>query len=273
MSIIVRFFTAVLFVLTLSVCRADNFVFTYYYPPGGGTDIWSAPLIASLQDKGHVVKQEFYKSCYEAIAKASAYPNAFVVIQPMDISQSAGRCPSLKDYPTFKSVANLSAASYYLCTSPHKTHLALVDLTGRETLKVAMSSASVSTVSFANIVNNSSPKLNLRAIPYEANQSARAAVIAGTDVDLIYVANGVESIVSAGSKCLASSTRKNYYNLPFLGQSAMDKVQDFYVTIDLWAFGTPSKEHQNLINEALQSKTFKDFLAARPTSINLGMDK
>jgi hypothetical protein len=136
-----------------------------------------------------------------------------------------------------------------------------------------MSSGPASLVPFGNLVNNSSPKLNLRAIPYEGMASVRAALIAGTDVDLAWLANGVESVVSAGGKCIASSTAKNHYNLPFLGKFASGKFQDFYATIDLWAFGTPSKEHLALLSEALQSRTFKDLLAQRPSSINLGVAK
>ena len=273
MSAIFKYFTAVIFAVASTICSADTFTFNYYYPPGGGTDVWSGPVITGLQARGHSVKQDFYKSCHEAMSKAATQTNAFVLMGTMDISQDAGRCPSLKDYPTFKLVANLSAASYYLCTAPKKTHITLAELTGPDTLKVAMSSGPISVVPFGNLLSNSSPKLNLRIIPYEGLASARAALIAGTDVDLIWLANGVESIVSAGGKCLASSTAKNHYNLPFMGKFAPGKFQDFYATIDMWALGTPSKEHLALLAEVLQSGTFKDFLAQRPSSINLGVAK
>ena len=260
-----------MFAVVSTVCLADTFVFNYYYPPGGGTDIWSSPVISGLQAKGHAVKQEFFKSCHDALSRAQTQHNGFVVMSGGDISQEAGKCPSLKDYPTFRLVTNLASTTHYLCTSPRKTHVTLIDLTGPQTLKVAMSAASDTVTPWTNLVNNSSPKLNVRTIPYEANSSARAAVIAGTDVDLIFIANGVDSVINAGGKCIASSTVKNYYNLPFLGQFAPDKYTNHYVTTDLWAMGIPAKDTLSALIDIFKSGSFKEFLAQRPSSVHLGI--
>jgi len=271
MSAIFKYFTAVIFSVASIICSADTFVFYYYYPPGGGTDIWSGPVITGLQTKGHSVKQEFLKSCREALEKAANQQNAFVVMTGGDILQDAGKCPAQKDYPTFKLVTNLSSTTHYLCTSPKKTHITLADLTGTQTYKVAMSAGPATSIPWASLVNNSSPKLNIRTILYEGQASARAAVIAGTDVDMIFLANSIEGIIGAGGKCIASSTVKNYYNLPFLGQFAPDKYTDHYVTIDLWAMGTTSKETLSTLTEVLKSSVFKEFLAQRTSSVHLGI--
>jgi hypothetical protein len=187
------------------------------------------------------------------------------------LPDTAGRCPAQKDYPTLKLVSNLGSGTYYLCTSPKKTNITLKDLTGAQTYNVAMAASPATVPPWTNLVNNSSPKLNVRTIPYEALNSARAAVIAGTDVDLIFVANGVESVVNAGGKCIAASTAKNFYNLPFLGQFAPGKFNNMYVTIDLWALGTPSKETVSTLTSVFRSDVMKEFIANRPSFTHLGL--
>jgi hypothetical protein len=96
-------------------------------------------------------------------------------------------------------------------------------------------------------------------------------VIAGTDVDMIFIANGVEAVVSAGGKCIAASTAKNHYGLPFLGQFAPSKYTNHYVTIDLWGMSTVSKDTVSALTEILKSTAFKEFLAKRPSTVHLGL--
>ena len=270
MSIFSKFLTAITFVLASAAAAADTYHFNYYYPPGGGTELWSTPTINGLRNKGHTVKQEFFKSCHDALAKAKTQENAFVVMSGGDMLQdAAGLCPAQKDYPTFKFVTNLSAVTYYLCTSPAKTNITLAILSGKQTYKVATSASAVS--SWSNLVNNSLPKLNVRTIPYEGPAAARAAAIAGTDVDLVFIANGVENVVSAGGKCIAASAVKNHYNLPFLAQSTTTKHTEYYVTADLWSMSTVSKDTLSAITDTLKSNVFKELLAQRPSTVHLGL--
>jgi hypothetical protein len=187
------------------------------------------------------------------------------------MQDTAGVCPAQKDYPTFKLVTNLVSTPYYLCTSPAKTNTTVATLTGTQTYKVAMSAAAVT--QWTNLVNNSSPKLNVRAIPYEAQVAARAAVLAGTDVDLILIANGVELVVSAGGKCIAASSVKNHYGLPFIAQSTTIKHPEQYVTIDLWAMGTVSKDTVPAVTDTLKADAFKQLLGQRPSSVHLGLGR
>ena len=272
MSKFSKFFTTITFAVASAAAVAETYYFNYYYPPGGGTEVWSIPVIDGLRNKGHVVKQEFFKSCHDAMARAKTQENSFVVMGGGDILQdTAEKCPALKDHPTFKLATNLASTTHYLCTAPAKTNITLAALTGSQTYKVAMAAGPTTLLPWNNLVNNSSPKLNVRTIPYEAQVAARAAVLAGTDVDLIFIANSVESIVSAGGKCIAASTVKNHYNLPFLGQFAPGKYNNHYVTIDLWAMGTVSKDTVSTLTDILKSNTFKEFLAQRPSTVHLGL--
>lgn len=272
MSKFSKFFTAITFAVASAAAAADTYHFNYYYPPGGGTELWSTPVIDGLRNKGHTVKQEFFKSCHDALTRPKTQENAFVVMGGGDISQdTTGKCPAQKDYPAFKLVTNLASTTHYLCTAPSKTNITLADLVGPQTYKVATAAGPSTLLPWNNLVNNSSPKLNVRTIPYEAQVAARAAVLAGTDVDLIFLANGVESIVDAGGKCIAASTAKNHYNLPFLGQFAPGKYNNHYVTIDLWAMGTVSKDTVSALTDVLKSVAFKEFLAKRPSTAHLGL--
>ena len=274
MSKFSKFFTAITFAVASAAAMADTYHFNYYYPPGGGTGVWSMPVIEGLRNKGHTVKQEFFKSCHDALTRAKTQENAFVVMGGGDILQdTAERCPAQKDYPTFKFVSNLASTTYYLCTAPSKTNITVAALTGPQTFKVAMSAGSSTVQIWNDFVNNSSPKLNARTIPYEAQAAARAAVIAGTDVDMIFIANGAEAIVSAGGKCIAASTVKNHYNVPFLARSAKTKHSDQYVTVDLWGMGTVSNDTVSALTDILKSNAFKEFLAQRPSTVHLGLGK
>lgn len=272
MSKFSKFFTAVTFAVASAAAVADTYHFNYYYPPGGGTEVWSTPVVEGLRSKGYTVKQEFFKSCHEALARAKTQENAFVVMGGGDILQdTAALCPAQKDYPTFKLVTNLASTTHYLCTSPSKTNITLADLTGSQTYKVATAAGPATLPQWTNLVTNSSPKLNIRTIPYEAQVAARAAVLAGTDVDLIYAANGIENVVNAGGKCIAASTAKNHYGLPFLGQFAPGKYNNHYVAIDLWSMGTVSKDTVAALTDVLKSTAFKEFLAKRPSTTHLGL--
>jgi len=271
MSKFSKFFTAIAFAVASAAAVADTYHFNYYYPPGGGVEVWSAPVIEGLRNKGHTVKQEFFKSCHDALTRAKTQENSFVVMSGGDMQDAAGLCPAQKDYPAFKFVTNLASTTHYLCTSPAKTNITLAALTGSQTYKVAMSAGAATLPPWTNLVANSSPKLNIRTIPYEANAAARAAVIAGTDVDMIFIANGVEAVVSAGGKCIAASTAKNHYGLPFLGQFAPSKYTNHYVTIDLWGMSTVSRDTVSGLTEILKSTAFKEFLAKRPSAVHLGL--
>jgi len=273
MNKILKYFFAVVLVASSTLAWADTFYFNYYYPPGGGTEQWSNPLITGLQNKGHIVRQEFFKSCHEAITKTSTQPNGFIVAGPDILPDVSGKCPAQKDFPQLKLLTNLAAYNYYLCTSPKKTHITLADLSGSQIYKVAISASPSAVTEWTNFITNSTIKNNIRTIPYEAQAAARAALIAGTDVDLMYVATGVEHVISAGGKCLAASSIKNHYNLPALSQLSTGKYTEQYVTIDLWTMHPQSKDNINLLTEILKSSVFKDFLAQRTSSVHLGIGR
>lgn len=272
MNSIFKFVIACVFSVMSTLSAADTFNFNYYYPPGGGTEQWSSPVVDGLRGQGHTVNQEFFKSCHAALSNAVTQHNGFVVMSGSDIMPSvAGRCPAQKDFPTLTFVSNLGSGTIYLCTSPRTKTITLNDLSGPKTYNVAMSAAPITMLPWAALVKNSSPQLNLRAIPYKALSSSIAATIAGTDVELIYIATGVEKIIDAGGVCIASSTSKNFYNLPFLGQFAPTKFKDTYVTIDLWATGTVSTSTVDLLTSILKSKAMKDFSSGRPSYTHLGL--
>lgn len=274
MNTIFKYLIASVLAAASTVSTAATYNFNYYYPPGGGTDQWSSPVIAGLRSKGHTVTQEFFKSCHEALAKAATQQNGFVVMSGGDIApNTAGRCPAQKDFPALQLVSNLGSGTSYLCTSPKKTNITLKDLVGTQTYNVAMSGAPITVLPWTALVNNSSPKLNLRTIPYEGVAAAKAAAIAGTDVELIFITTGVEDVINAGGKCIASSTVKNFYNLPFLGQFAPGKYTELYVTQDLWAMGTPSKETISMLTDIFKSDIMKEFTSKRPTYTHLGLGK
>lgn len=70
MSKFSKFFAAITFAVVSAAATADTYHFNYYYPPGGGTEVWSIPVVDGLRNKGHTVKQEFFKSCHDALSRA-----------------------------------------------------------------------------------------------------------------------------------------------------------------------------------------------------------
>lgn len=261
------------FFVTLLPAHAATFNFVYYYPPGGGTEAWSAPVIQGLEQRGHQVRKEFFKSCHEALAYANRQADTtFIVTSGLDIlPTTAKRCPAQQDQPDLKFVTNISSGYFYLCTSPRKAQITLKDLTGNRQLFVGTTTNDVVMLPWQILLNHGTPRPNVKLIPYYGQSELRAAGIAGTDIDLVYLASNLEAITSAGGVCIASSTQKNHLNLPWLGDLAPGKFQNAYQTFDIWSFNKINDSDVKLLREIFVSREFIEYLAARPSFIHQGI--
>jgi hypothetical protein len=261
------------FVMSLTAAHAATFNFVYYYPPGGGTEAWTNPVIQGLQQRGHTVRKEFFKSCHEALDYARRQTDTtFIITSGLDIlPTTAKRCPAQQDQPGLNFVTNISSGSFYLCTSPRKTQITLNDLTGNRQIFVGTTTNDTVMLPWQVLLNHGSPRPNVRLIPYYGQGELRAAAIAGTDIDLVYLASNLEAITSAGGICIASSTQKNHLNLPWLGNLAPGKFQDAYQTFDIWSFNDIKESDVSLLREIFVSREFTEFLAARPSFVHQGI--
>lgn len=262
-----------LFGTAIKPVAADNFQFVYYYPPGGGTETWSNPLIQELERRGHTVSKDFFKSCHEALTYAKKQTNVtFVVAGGMDLLPTTSkRCPSLNELPDLRYISNIASGSFFVCTVPSHNNLTIKDFNRIKPLNLGTVSTDTVMVPLQSIVRHKSPEFNVKVIPYKTQGELRAAALAGTDLDLIYMASNVDVIMEAGGKCLLSSVEKNYLNLPWLGQFGPSTFQDAYQTFDLWSFSPDASIDKVLLRDVLSSKTFNDFLSARPSFSHRGL--
>lgn len=253
--------------------HASNINFVYYYPPGGGTDAWSVPVIDGFIARGHTVRKEYFKSCHDALAFAKTQSDpTFVVTSGLDIQPTVSkRCPSQNSQPGLNFVTNISGGSFYLCTSPKHPNITFKDLQGDRRYTIGNTSADSAMLPWKTLLASDPKVLNVTMIPYGGQAELRAAAIAGTDIELIYMSSNLETITSTGGVCIASSTAKNHLNLPWLGELAPGKFMNTYQTFELWGFENIRSSEIAVLKEIFQSQSFKDYLSDRPSFVHKGL--
>lgn len=260
--------------VTVFYAHAGNINFVYYYPPGGGTDVWTAPIVDGFQEKGYTVKKEFFNNCVDAINFANRQTEpTFIVAAGLDIlPETAKRCQAQSSQPGLNLVTNISSGSFYLCTSPNKSNITFKDLQGNQQYIVGTTTNDLTMRPLQGLLSQNPKVINVKLIPYYSQGELRAAALAGTDIDLIYIASNVEAITSAGGVCIASSTAKNHLGLPWLGELAPEKFMDAYVEFELWGFNkNVSSTEISLLTEIFKGQRFQNHLAARPSFTHLGL--
>lgn len=258
-----------------TIAAADTFNFVYYYPPGGGTDTWAAPVVQELERRGHTVNREYLKGCHAAVNHALTKKNAFLV-SALDISpqtsQDVKTCPSLQEQPGIKYFTNIATAPLFLCTSPKNSQLSLQNfVNGIDNWRVGYAVTWHATAALKTLTNTGTPKPNVKFIPYLDQSAMRAVAIAGTDLDFLIIGNNHELIEKSGGKCIASTSRQNHKKLPFLGDVYKSSMTEMHAPIYFWSVGTVDGVTTKLFTEVFQSQIFKDYLAARPAHLHVGL--
>jgi len=272
-----QFFKTLMLTLALSTSAyaSTNYNFVYYYPPGGGSDTWASPVVKTLEQRGHKATKHFFKSCNEALSFAQKQTDpTFVVTAGLDIlPASSGICPAKDNVPGLEFLTNLGTGTMYLCTVPSKANLTLKDLQGSKKYSIGIGSrVPALTKPLDALLTHASAKFNVRVIPYGGQAELRAAALAGTDIDFVFLASGSEIITEAGGSCIASSTKANHLNLPWLGDLAPGKFVDAAATFDLWTFNTVNDQKTTQeLTSVFQSSQFKEFMAPRKNFVHSGL--
>jgi hypothetical protein len=83
-----------------AVSSAATIEFVHYYPPGGGLDQHTSPLVKHLEGAGHKVTKKFFKTCSEAVTySANADHTVFFVEFMNELQTGDGTCPAMASQP------------------------------------------------------------------------------------------------------------------------------------------------------------------------------
>jgi tripartite-type tricarboxylate transporter receptor subunit TctC len=258
---------SMLFVAT--VAQAQNTEFIFYHPPGGGADTHSRGLITALEQQGVTVKRTYVKSCAEAITYVENNPGSVMVSLTADLRYSdSARCPSIDRVPKLKLYSSIADTSFVYCTAPKRRDLDLAAIAAsKDQLLVAVPTIDANWIPFNLFAKNQKNPANLKLVPYKGGGDLKTAVLAG-NVDLFYVGT-VKDLLEQGARCLAASTRKNPYGLPFLGDLTTVKVfPETALTTTLWYSGNLDPAMDKNFRRAFASRTFQEHLQANSLSHN-----
>ena len=259
--------------ITASAVAQNSIEFVYYYPPGGGTDSYSAPLAESLSNQGFSVERTFFRTCAEAVRYVNQNPNGRVIVASShDMHPTkAGRCPGL-DSSNLQWVSNIMEAPHYLCTVPSKPHLTLEDLFSGKEFAIGSVSSESGTLQLKAFVKYNKNNLNVKLIPYEGGGALRIAALSGRDIDFVLAGNDAPIFIKEGSTCLASTSKDNYFNLPHIANFLEGfEYPSFALNLSLWSVGDlTSTETEALIN-AFRSEEFVGFLQTREGVVHRGI--
>jgi tripartite-type tricarboxylate transporter receptor subunit TctC len=258
---------SILFVST--VAQAENIEFVFYHPPGGGADTHSRGLITALEQQGILVKRTYVKSCAEAIAQVENNSSSFMVSLTADLRYSdSAKCPSIDRIPKMKLYSSIADTAFVYCAAPKRSDLDLAAISAsKKQLLVAVPTVDANWIPFNLFARNQKNPADLKLIPYKGGGDLKIAVLAG-NVDLFYVGT-VKDLLEQGARCLAASTRKNPYGLPFLGDlTSMRDFPETALTTTLWYAGNLDKTLDERLRRAFASQTFKDHLKDNSLSHN-----
>lgn len=255
---------------TISFATSLVYNFVYYYPPGGGQDIATSPLIKYMERNNIQVNKMFFKTCTEAIAYATTNftPSYLVVFDDDFQNGGTGPCPNIESLPSRpKLITNLTSSTLYLCTAPNKSSLTVSDLT-RGKHFIGMSS---NPVRHFNELKNSISYYGLIPIPYDGTGKLKTS-LAGTDLDFFYATGIVTDMIERGATCLLSSTKVNSFNLPFIG-TVFPKANEMPVTNTLWGNSAITGADIVILKEALRSPEFTGWISKQKVATHEGIGK
>lgn len=245
--------------------KTDTIEFLYYFPPGGGSDRYTAPLVDSLDKQGVNVKRTFFKTCADAVRYANQDPNGKIIVaNSQDMHPvEAGRCPPQTE-SNLTWVSNIIVAPLYLCTVPNKNELTLEDLNSGERFNVGHVSAESTALLAQAFIKYNKEDLDLRLVPYEGGGELRIAGMSGRDLDFVITGNDAPVFIKEGSTCLASTVKNNYYDLPHLGDYVENfDFPDFGLDLSLWSTSSLNDAQFDALLAAFNSDEFTSFLNTR----------
>ena len=250
-----------------AISSAATIEFVHYYPPGGGLDQHTSPLVKHLEGAGHRVTKKFFKTCSEAVNYSATAENTVFFVEFMNELQSGdGTCPAMSLQPkklTF--VSPVTYAAYYLCTAPGKAHLTLDNLRrDRSFVGTSAFDAETKKQILAFIRNT-----NIGVIPYSGSAGLRAALISG-DLDYFYGSSVVAAMTERGSKCLLSGSRVNALNLPYIGSVFPGYNTEAANTVSVWT-NRADPDNIKQITAAFKSSEFSTLLSQQPLLTHTGL--
>jgi tripartite-type tricarboxylate transporter receptor subunit TctC len=205
-------------ILMFTAVHAKEITFAFYYPPGGATDKHAEALISSLQKRDVKVEKKFFKTCVEALDH-SKNSNSYVIGLANDLHTSpTGKCPPLKQsYSEIKLYTTIGDISTMFCTVPKRSDISWSTLTdSSRSILVGTLTADVNWLPFHLFLKHSKKPLKIKVIPYSGAGDLQIAASAG-NIDMFFIGGVAAQLVKQGSKCLASSTRENWGQAPFIG--------------------------------------------------------
>jgi len=264
---LIKYLIAAVLVAGTGVAAADTIEFVHYYPPGGGADQHTTPLIKSLENSGHRVTKKFFKTCSEAVTYSVNAENTVFFVEYQDELQSGnGTCPVMRSLPKKLSfVSPVSSAAFYLCTAPNKAHLTLDNLRrDRSFIGIAAFDPETKRQIFSFIRNT-----NIGIVPYAGNAALRAALISG-DLDYIYAASNLTTLMQSGTKCLLSGSKFNALHLPYIGSVFPVYNSDSVNQMSIWSNRTDPDTIKQ-ITAAFRSSEFDALLSQQPLLTHTGL--
>ena len=247
---------------------AYNFV--YYYPPGGGHDAATSPLIKYMERNHLTVNKVFFKSCVEAITYVveSKKPSYLLVFDDDLTSTVMGPCPNIQSLPRApRLITNLTQSAMYICTSPSKSQLTLADLTQG---KRFIGSPSVPSRLITDL-KKSLTHPGLTMVPYSSSGKLKASLLSN-DLDFFYATGIVHDRIEQGSKCLLSSTRINSLGLPFIG-TVFPEFTETPVNNTIWGNAAISNVDIARLKEAFMSPEFSTWIKSAKNVSHSGLGK
>jgi hypothetical protein len=264
---LIKHLLAAVLVTCAGIAAADTVEFVHYYPPGGGVDQHTIPLIKYLENSGHRVTKKFFKTCSEAVTYSVNADHIVYFVEYQDELQSGdGTCPVISLLPKKLSfVSPVTSASFYLCTAPGKAHLT-IDHLRRDRSFVGTSAFDTETKQqILSFIRNT----NVGVIPYSGSAGLRTALISG-DLDYFYGSSVASAMMALGSKCLLSGSRVNALNLPYIGSVFPGYNTEAVNKVSVWT-NRSAPNNIKQITAAFKSAEFGTFLSQQPLLTHTGL--
>jgi len=264
---LLKYLAAAVLVVCAGVAAADTIEFVHYYPPGGGVDQHTIPLIKHLENSGHRVTKKFFKTCSEAVTYSVTADHTVYFVEYQDELQSGeGTCPEMSSQPKKLSfVSPVTSASFYLCTAPGKAHLTLDNLR-RDRSFIGTSAFDAETKrQILSFIRDT----NIGIVPYTGSAGLRTALVSG-DLDYFYGSSVASTMMALGSKCLLSGSRVNALNLPYIGSVFSGYNTEAVNRVSIWS-NRADPDNIKQITAAFRSPEFVAFLAQQPLLTHTGL--
>ena len=130
-----------------------------------------------------------------------------------------------------------------------------------EPILVGNVTADANWLPFQLFLKNSKTPLNIKVIPYKGAGEVKRAAAAG-NIDMMFIAGISAQMVQQGAKCLASSSKTNWADAPFIGD--FTKLTDFPETglqTAIYSNGTVPADIDKAMKAALSSEQFAGDMA------------